>query len=144
MKISMENCHEERMRRRDVALYKAYKEALASGNTVTHSEAIQMALSSPQPKMWVPFYGVYRALLRIVRGSRQAPKGESRKNLLAEVERKYHALKEQRMFKGASLFFITSFIITEPSCGFYISEAHAKRIIWKMRKRQQALWRKNR
>lgn len=126
-----------------MALYKAYKEAFASGKEVTHAQAIKMALHSPQPKLWVPFYGVYRALLRIVRGSRQAPKSEARKHLLSEVERKYRMLSEKRMFKGASLFFITSFIIAEPSTGFYISEAHAKRIIWRIRKKQRALWRNN-
>lgn len=139
----MKSIQEERTKLRDTALYNAYKEALASGKEVTHTEAIQMALKSPQPKLWVPFYGVYRALLHIVKGSRQAPKGEARKHLIAEVSRKYKMLIEKRMFRDASLSFIASFIISEPSTGFYLSEAHAKRIIWKIRKKRQAIWKKN-
>lgn len=142
LKISMKNNIDKHAYLRDLALYTAYKEALASKKDVTHTEAIKIALKSPQPKLWVPFYGVYRALLHIVKGSRKTPKGPVRKKLLAEVERKYRMLITKRMFQGASLFFITSFIISEPSSGFYISEEYAKRIIWRVRKNRQAAWRK--
>lgn len=136
----MKGTKSEQTELRDEALYAAYKEALASSKAVDHNEAVRIALQSPQPRMWVSFYGVYRALLRIVRNSREAPKGESRKHLLAEVERKYNELIKRRAFKDASLFFIASFIIAEPSTGFYLSEARAKRIIWGVRKKKRMAW----
>ena len=138
----MKNTQNEYTRLRNEALYAAYKEALRSGKDVSNTEAIQMALRSPQPRMWVPFYGVYRALLAVVTGSRMPPKNMARKNLLREVEYKYNELVKRRAFKGASLFFLASFIAAEPSTGFYISEASAIKRICKMRKMKQGIWRK--
>lgn len=142
MKITMQNLKNEQTRLRDYALYEAYKSALASHGEISHSKAIQMALEAPQPRMWMSFYGVYRALLCIVKGSKRPPKDASRSRLLEEVERKYRRLKEKRLFKGASLFFIASFIIAEPSRGFYVSEEYAKRIVWKIRKERRGVWKK--
>lgn len=128
---------------RDEALYAEYKKALGVGERVTHEQAIQMALHAPQPRMWVAFYGVYRILLRIVHGSREAPKNKARLSLEGEIERKYYMLKRQRAFRNASLFFMASFIIAEPSVGFFVSKEYAKRIVWKKRKAHQRAWKKN-
>lgn len=140
----MQGIKKEYTRLRDYALYDAYKEALSSNRGISHAEAVRMALMSPQPRMWVPFYGVYHALLCIVKGSRTPPKDTSRALLLEEVKRKYDKLKGQRIFKEASLFFIASFIIAEPSCGFFLSEERASRSIGEIRKERSAVWRKRR
>ena len=140
----MQNIKNEQTRLRDFAFYDAYKKALSSEGEVSHSEAIRIALESPQPRMWVSFYGVYRALLCIVKGSRRPPKDASRSKLLCEVERKYKMLREKRIFKDMSLFFLASFIISEPSQGFYISEVYAKKLVWKIRKERRAAWVKKR
>lgn len=136
----MQNIKNEQTRLRDFAFYDAYKKALSSGRDISHSDAIRIALESPQPHMWVSFYGVYRALLCIVKGSRRPPKDASRSKLLREVERKYKMLREKRMFSDVSLFFLASFIIAEPSQGFYISEVYAKKLVWKIRKERRAAW----
>lgn len=140
--ITMKTVDKEHTRLRDEALYQAYKTAFSSSKGVSHSEAIALALKSPQPRMWVSFYGVYRALLCLVKGSRRAPKDASRKDLLEEVDKKYRMLKEKRIFKDMSLLFIASFIIAEPSTGFYVSEEYAKKIIWRARKQRRGGWKK--
>ena len=140
----MKSIQKEHTRLRDYALYEAYKDALSSSREISHAEAVRMALRSPQPRMWVSFYGVYRALLCIVKGSRRPPKDASRARLIEEVRGKYEKLRPQRIFKGASLFFIASFIIAEPSCGFFLSEERAKRSICKIRKERRAAWREER
>lgn len=136
----MQSIKNEQTKLRDSAFYEAYKKALSSGGEVSHSDAIRMALESPQPRMWVSFYGVYRALLCVVKGSRRPPKDTSRSKLLCEVERKYKILREKRMFSDMSLFFMASFIIAEPSQGFYISEVYAKKLVWRIRKERRAAW----
>lgn len=138
--IRMKNTGKTNSNRRDEALYEAYKRILSSRKDISHAEAVRAALLEPQPCMWVSFYGVYRALLCLVKGSKKSPKSASRGHLLEEVERKYRKLREKKIFKGSSLFFLTAFIISEPSQGFYVSEKYANRIIWKVRKERRGAW----
>lgn len=139
---SMKRSGQDFVEPRDEAFYREYKKALAGKGVVTHMEAINIALRAPQPRMWVTFYGVYRMLLHIVYQSRKKPKAAARQGLEKEVAAKYRILRNQRAFKDASLFFLTSFIISEPSVGFYISPTHAQRIVWRMRKKHQMRWKK--
>ena len=142
LKFNMQRVKNEQARLRDEALYEAYKEVLSSEAGISHSEAVRRALKAAQPRMWMPFYGVYRALLYIVKGSKRPPKNASRSSLIEEVRQKYQRLREKRAFCNSSLIFLTAFIIAEPSQGFYVSEGYANRIIWKIRKERRMVWKK--
>lgn len=121
-------------KQRDKALYETFKQVWKTHPELSYDEVIEQVLVSPQPRLWISFYGVYRMLLKILYGSRKGPKGKSRNCLEAEVRRKYATLIKHRVFSKASAYFIAAFIIAEPSRGFYISPAYAKRIIWRVRK----------
>lgn len=94
--------------------------------------------------MWMSFYGVYRIVLDIARGKEKRQKHKARKGVFEEIKRKYERLHRASVFQNASSLFITSFIIAEPTEGFLVSAAYAKRIIWRVRKQRQSAWRKPR
>ncbi len=136
----MERLKSEQTKLRNAALYESYKNALRSSKCITHQQAVRMALNAPQARLWVPFYCVYRILLRFTKRQVRPPKRSARQALLYEVITKYDALRNKRQFKDAPLSLLASFVIAEPSNGFYISEAQAERIIRSMRKKQQTTW----
>ena len=123
---------------RDEALYAQFKKIWRDNPSLPFNEVIKLVLKSPQPRLWVSFYGVYRILQKILYGSRRGPKRKSRRGLEEEIERKYRALKRQPIFRDASAYFLASFIIAEPSRGFYLSEASAYRIILRIQKKHRA------
>lgn len=127
---------------RNEAIYATYKRIMKEHPEFTNEEVIRAILESPQPRMWVSFYGVYRTLLRIVYNSRKAPLNKSRERLETDVRERYERLKEKRIFKDASLFFITSFIIAEPAKGFYMSPSRIIKTIGEVRKEHQRKWKK--
>lgn len=119
---------------RDEALYAQFKKVWKENPQLSHDEVIQKVLESPQPRMWVSFWGVYRHLRKILYGSFRSPKRKHRDGLEAEIEKKYRMLKRQPIFRSASAYLLAAFIIAEPSKGFYLSPASAYRIIWRTRK----------
>ena len=123
---------------RDEALYEAYKKTRGDFPMLSFDEQIQKTLSARQPRMWVSFYGVYRMLLRIIAEKKTHYKKPLRAGLEKEIEMKYRRLQTSPYMKNASAYFIASFIIAEPSAGFYVSHSYAKRIIFKtIHKKQQ-------
>lgn len=137
-----DTCNYRRMR--DEALYAAFKRALADDPRLTENEALRIALREKQPRLWLSFYGAYRIVLEIAKGKDKPQKHLARDGVVESIRRKYLRLRSHRTFKNSSSLFITSFIITEPADGFYLSRSYAKRIIWKMRKQKQSLWRRPR
>lgn len=132
----------EHIEKRNAALYDAYKKACRECMGASQEELIEYAMKSRQPRMWVSFYGVYRILLRIMYGSREAPKQKSMHNLESDIRKKYEALRCRRAFKDASAFFMASFIMSEHTVGFYVSRSYASKVIRSERKRRQELWKK--
>lgn len=128
---------------RNEALYAEFKKVMGNNPNISFTKAVSLVLESPQPRMWVPFDGVYDTLRAIVNKSGHKWKSKARSGLEEEVAQKYNAIKDRRMFRGTSLLFITSFIIMLPSRGFFISGHRAKRIIWdmKVKKRRERLQR---
>ena len=129
---------------RDEALYNAFKKVLRDCPGISEREAIHRTLRTKQPRLWLSFYGAYRVILGIENGKGKTPKHKARDGVVDIVRKKYYRLKNKSVFAKASCLFITSFILAEPSEGFFVSESYAKRIIWKMRKQKQSLWRKQR
>jgi len=127
---------------RDEALYEAYKNVLKKQPYLDSDKALEEALKAPQPRMWVSFYGVYRILLRIIHDSRDAPKNKARNSLELEIREKYERLKKRTIFSDASAYFLTSFIIAEPSNGFFVSFIYAKKVVGLVRKKHQSAWKK--
>lgn len=130
---------------RDEALYATFKTVLRENPELSYDEAVRKTMETRQPHMWVSFYGVYRTLLRIKKGmnGRKKPNAHLAKaHLEEEVERKYRKLSSSGFMKDASAFFLASFIIAEPSKGFYLSYIYAKKIISQRRKMHQRRWRR--
>lgn len=119
---------------RDIALYKQFKKTWGENPDLPYEEVINKVLESPQPRMWMGFSKVYRTLLRLVRGEKKNEKWKSRKGFEEEVWAKYQRLKRQVIFREASIYLLASFIIAEPSRGFYLSWWRAYHIILNMRK----------
>lgn len=136
-----ESCHR---RLRDEALYSAFKKVLREHPDIPEQEAISIAIHSKQPCLWMSFYGVYRIVLGIANGKGRVQKHKARKGIVEVVRKKYVRLRSKPTFEKSSCLFIASFILAEPSEGFLVSESYAKRIIWRMRKQKQSLWRKQR
>jgi len=122
---------------RDEALYKQFKQTWKSHPELSYDEVVDLILKSPQPRMWVGFYGVYHRLRRILYNSKNKLTIKAKQGLEQEVLEKYQRLTKQPIFKNASPYFLASFIIAEPSVGFYISAVHAKRIIWRTGKKHR-------
>lgn len=129
---------------RNEALYLEYKRIKGEHPELPEPEIAELVRNAPQPRLWVPFFSVYRIVRRIRRDEQEKERREARKGLYAVVKQAYDKLKTQRMFREKSrpAYFLTSFIIAEPAKGFYISQASALRIIWEMRKEKQKKWRK--
>lgn len=120
---------------RDEALYEQYKRIFRECDAGTpYNKIVEMTVNSPQPRMWVSFHGVYRLLRKICYNHGRGQYRAARSGLEDEVRIKYNRLRSNQFFKNASLYFLTSFIIMEPSRGFHISHSHAKRVLWKVRK----------
>lgn len=134
----------EHKKERNEALYMAYKRIRSERLDLPEEEVVRLAIHAPQPRMWVPFNSVYRILRRIIYKREGEERRDARKGLRDDIERCYENLRRLRMFsgKGRPAYFIASFIIAEPSHGFYISIASAVRIISEMRKEKQRLWRR--
>lgn len=123
---------------RDEALYQQFKKVWAQNPELSYDEAVEMAIHSRQPRLWVSFYGIYRLLLKILYNSRNGTKRKAKCGLEETVRNAYLRLKKQPIFRDASAYFLAAFIIAEPAKGFYISHAYAKKIIWKVRKQHRA------
>lgn len=119
------------VKQRNEAIYEQYKKIWREKPHLSYDEVISEVLESPQPRMWLSFWCVYRTLLAIIKGQKGATKRESRKGQESEIWAKYERLKRQPIFRNASVYLLSAFIIAEPSRGFYISHIHAKRIIWR-------------
>lgn len=127
---------------RNEAIYETYKKILREKPDLSKEEIVKEILNSKQPRMWVSFFGVYRTLLRIVYHSRSAPRNKSRQTLEEDVRVRYERLRSKRAFKNASLYFLTSFIISEPATGFYMSPSRVAKTIGEVRKQHQRQWKK--
>lgn len=137
--------HESSYRKlRDEALYNAFKKVLRECPSIQEQEAISRTIHSAQPRLWLSFYGVYRIVLGLANGKGRTQKHKARNGIVEVVRRKYARLRSKPAFERSSCLFIASFILAEPSEGFLVSESYAKRIIWRMRKQKQSLWRKQR
>lgn len=129
---------------RDEALYKTFKKVLGSDQGLSENEALRIALHERQPRLWLSFYGTYRIVLQIANGKHKPQKHSARKDAVEHIQRKYMKLRKLQAFRNSSCLFLTSFIMAEPYEGFLLSMSYAKRIIWRMRKQKQNLWRKHR
>lgn len=124
---------------RDEALYEAYKKIRSTFPMLSFDEQIEKALTAKQPRMWVSFYGVYRILLKIIAQKSVTYKKNTRNSLAHDIETKYRRLLASPYMKNASAYFLTSFIIAEPSSGFYVSHSYAKRIIFNTIRKKQLI-----
>ena len=123
---------------RDEAVYATFKRVWASCPHLSYDEAIDKAINTEQPRLWASFHGVYRVLRKILYNHGNGLIGKYKPGLEEEVRVKYNRLKRQPIFREASPYFLAAFIVSQPSKGFYISHATAKRIIWKIRKLHRA------
>ena len=122
---------------RNAALYEAYRKALGGSDIISQKEAVIRAINTPQPRFWVSFTSVYRTLLEMISKGHPPCKRSSKKKLAKEIWDAYLRIKDKRVFRNASTYFIASFIVYEQSSGFYISYSHARRMIydeWQKRK----------
>jgi len=123
---------------RNEALYRQFKETWKRYPSLNYDQVIELVLKSPQPRMWAGFISVYNRLRRILYNSKKELTVPAKSGLEKEVLEKYNKLIQQPIFRKASPYFLTSFIIAEPSTGFYISPAYAKRIVWRTCKKHKA------
>lgn len=139
----MRTVKSEHKKARNEALYNEYKKVMREKTCLSEDEAIDIVLSSPQPRMWVPFNSAYKILRQILYGKNNPEKRVARSSLTEDIKAAYTKLSAHRLFrqKKRPAYFLTSFILAEPSCGFYLSHARAKIIIDSIRIERQRAWR---
>ena len=119
------------------ALYDAYKKALARSDVRSHEEAIFNAINSPTTRYWISIGGASRNIARILKGKPVLYKeGSVKHELLMRVYQEYLRLSKSPLFRGSSIYFITSFAVMKPADKFYISYRSARRIISRHRRKE--------
>lgn len=119
---------------RDRELLRAYNEAFstteldeAEGDFHTH--VVRKVLALPQKVHWLSFWGIYRAVARLLSGK------EAVSDIDKEVERCLPLVPEHIKRKADKKYKIAEFIRRLPAKGFFISEEYAKRIIWERKRK---------
>lgn len=126
------------MEDRYAGLYRAYKEALATGKASTHEEAIRVAISSPFPSYRISTMQAYRQVNRMLRGIPPTyPPGSRKRAIIDRVFILFQLYREKPLFRHASTYFLVSLVVSSSAPCAYISFGHARKIIAKIRKLKQ-------
>lgn len=119
-------------------LYRAYKEALATGRASTHEEAVRAAISSPSPGYRISTMQAYRQVNRMLHGLPPTyPPGSRKRAAIEQVFRLFLLLREKPLLRGASTYFIVSLAVSSPAPCAYVSFSTARKIIARIRKLKQ-------
>lgn len=113
--------------RRD--LFNAYRKVY----TTCHSQNeawIKTALQ-PAPRFYVSPKMAYEKLRRMVRGdfSEVDAMGAGKRRMYYELFQRLDKLSQQKEFIGKSLWFITTFLVSQPAPEFYISIETVRKVI---------------
>lgn len=121
---------------RNLELYKAYIRVCRTRN-VSHNEAIRIAVNSPCSRYWISPDYVYREILAKINPNSSHIRCKPRvgkKSIYDQMFEEYKRLSKTPMFRGCSIFFISSFLVNRPAPNFCISYSRAKKIIERLRK----------